>query len=276
MITYIPKNTIVYNENDYVDIFRYFVLDVLEIFKLKSQNENIDHLYLKHYDHNSQKDHWRVFVLSFFINNIYVSNKKDITNNYLLSHIPKKMLLYLPCPLKSNINIIPESINDKELLTSCIEFINYKILFLPTTYGGIKFINRKHNRTVYDYESKELLEHHLIKHDVECRYFEDMIPFRQIEFCRNASVLISPHGAGLTNLIFTHPDCIICEIHLKNQPETNYSKLCKTLNKKYIRFDVEDIVPNVKHPNYLILHKRLLRIVHAHLHQNVDHLHINI
>lgn len=272
MITYIPKNTIVYNENDDVDIFRYFVLDVLEIFKLKLQNENIDHLYLKHYDPNSQKDHWRVFVLSFLIDNIHVPNKTDISNNYLLSYLPKKMLFYLPYPLKSNIHIIPESINDKALLTSCIENINYKIMFLPTTYGGIKFINRKHNRTVYDYESKELLENYLIKHDVECGYFEDMTSLRQIEFCRNASVIIAPHGAGLTNLIFTHPDCIICEIHLKNQPETNYSKLCKTLNKRYIRFDVEDIIPNEKHPNYLVLHKRLLRIVREHLHQNVYHL----
>lgn len=272
MMTYIHKNSIVYNENDNVNIFRYFVLDVLEIFKLKSENENIDHLYIKQYDPNSQKDHWCVFVLSFLIDNIYVPNQIDISDNYLLSYLPKKLLLYFPYPLKSNINIIPEYIKDKDLITSCIEFINYKILFMPTTYGGIKFVNRKHNRTVYDYESKELLENHLIKHDIECGFFEDMIPFRQIEFCRNASVLISPHGAGLTNLIFTHPNCIICEIHLKNQPETNYSKLCKTLNKKYIRFDVEDIVPNEKHPNYLILHKRLLRIVHEHLRKNVYHL----
>lgn len=271
MITYIPRNTIVYNENNNDDIFRYFVMDVLEIFKLKLQNENIDHMYLKHYDPYSQKDQWRVFVLSFLIDNIHVPNKTDITNNYLLSYLPKKMLFYLPYPLKSNTISIPESIKDKELLTSCIESINYKIISIPTTYGGIKFINRKHNRTVYDYESKELLENHLIKHDVECGYFEDMAPLNQIEFCRNASVIIAPHGAGLTNLIFTHPNCIICEIHLKNQPETNYSKLCKTLNKRYIRFDVEDITTNEKHPNYLILHKRLLRIVHEHLRQNVYH-----
>lgn len=265
MSQYFPKNTIFYNDNKDENIYRFFILDILELFKLIQSNVLLDHMYLNHYNPNSQVDHWRVFLLSFFVNNLYISTKTDKGTNYLISYIPKKVLFFFPCFFKINLEQAVDNLQNKQIIISCIEFLNYKMVSPPSTHGGFKFFNRKHNRTVYDFETKQLIEKHLSYHNMECVYIEDLSPYYQIEFCRNASVLIAPHGAGLTNLIFTSPNCLICEIHIKDQPETDYCKLCKILNKKYVRYDVDDIVPHEIHPNYLVLHKRLLRIIQENL-----------
>lgn len=266
MPIYIPRNTLFFNNNVNADnIYEYFVCDILEIFKIMSSNVCVDHVYLKHYDSLSKAQHWRVVVMALFVKNIYVPNHVDVTENPIISHISKNTMLFFPYCFKFPSQKI--QLTDSNLLVSSIDYINYMIHTPSSTHGQIKFINRRHDRTVYDYELKEPIENLLKTHGFECAYFEDMTPYEQIEFCRNARVMVSPHGAGLTNLIFTHSNCIVCEIQRKDEPESKYANLCRMLNRRYIRYDVDDVLPNAheKHLNYLVLHLKLIKFVKNHL-----------
>lgn len=98
-----------------------------------------------------------------------------------------------------------------------IKFIDKlkSLMNIKCELNHVKFINRKYTRQVYDSITYEPIEKELIKYGIQCAYFEDLRPRDQIDFVKDARILISPHGAGLTNMIFTHTDCIICEINLR-------------------------------------------------------------
>ena len=58
---------------------------------------------------------------------------------------------------------------------------------------------------------------------------------RQISLFRNAKVIIGPHGAAFTNLLFCRPKTQIIEIKPKNRPN-NYKIISKINNLKYKQF----------------------------------------
>jgi hypothetical protein len=265
MSQYFSKNTIFYNNNNESTIYNFFIMDILEVFKSTQNNCRIDHMYMNYYCPYSHVDQWRIFILSFFVSNLYISSKIDRRNDHLVSYLPKRVLLFTPSTFKIDIEKAIENSKNKTLVNECIDFLNYKMLSPPSTDGGFKFIDCSHNLTVYDAETTQPIEKTLSRHNVEFVYIDKLNPFYQIQSCRNASVLIAPHGDSLTNLIFTSSNCLICEIHIKDQPETKYSKLCKILDKKYVRYDVDDIMYIDTHLHYLVLHKRLLRIIKQHL-----------
>lgn len=266
---HLSKNTIYYNDHKHESILRVFIEEILELCKLIESNVSIDHMYLNHYDPQSSIDNWRVFVLSFFVHTLYVSRKTEIHNNYLLSYLSKESMLKFPCKFKVDVQNTVDNINDKTLLNSCMDFLNYKMLSPPSTDGGLKMINvrRGDSRAIHDYETNQPIDNHLSYYNVRCAYMENMTPYAQIDFCRNASVLIAPHGDHLTNLIFTARNCLICEICKKDQPETEYSKLCYALNKRYLRYDADDINTAASDSPYVytVLHKRLLRLINNEL-----------
>ena len=42
--------------------------------------------------------------------------------------------------------------------------------------------------------------------------FEDYSPLDQIALMANAEIMVSPHGAGFTNMLFAHPDALVIEL----------------------------------------------------------------
>lgn len=56
-----------------------------------------------------------------------------------------------------------------------------------------------------------------------------------IELMSNAEVVVSPHGAGLTNIVFCRPQTIIIELYSVHYT-TQYRMICESSNLEYIPF----------------------------------------
>jgi hypothetical protein len=60
------------------------------------------------------------------------------------------------------------------------------------------------------------------------------LPFEeQVRLFRNAELVVAPHGAGLTNLIFSKPGTPVVEIHAKGYERRHYWDLCEELGHEY-------------------------------------------
>lgn len=60
---------------------------------------------------------------------------------------------------------------------------------------------------------------------------ETLSPEQQIQLVRSASLIIAPHGAALTNLLFASSRCRVVE--LLPEPRAHYATLCQALNLPY-------------------------------------------
>lgn len=74
----------------------------------------------------------------------------------------------------------------------------------------------------------------LKKYNFEILHFEDLAWTEQISICNNASILISIHGAGLTNMLFMPKGSTILELRKKGDAGNNcYFSLASALNFNY-------------------------------------------
>lgn len=91
-------------------------------------------------------------------------------------------------------------------------------------------------------------------------YLEDMSYANQIVAFRNATLIIAPHGGGLTNMIFCRPGTGVIEFHLHNTP-IMYWHLSATQRLRYLAYLPEAHDPNTL--NYVIEPDALIAAVEA-------------
>ena len=67
--------------------------------------------------------------------------------------------------------------------------------------------------------------------------------FEQIYLFNNAEVIISPHGAALTNIIFSEPNLKLFELIPDNHGSVKCERISKFLNFEYTRIVLDKIMP---------------------------------
>lgn len=88
-------------------------------------------------------------------------------------------------------------------------------------YISRKFARRRH--LVNEAEWMPRLE----REGFENVYLENLTIPEQIQLFQETSHIVAPHGAGLTNIVFTHPSTRILEIRpVRNSGQFCYEKLC--------------------------------------------------
>ena len=102
-----------------------------------------------------------------------------------------------------------------------------------TTEKNKIYISRK-----YAPKRKLLNEEKLIeilkKYNFKVYYFEKLSFTKQLEIAANSSVIMSIHGAGLTNMMFMQPGTKVIELRLENDKINNcYFSLASALNIDY-------------------------------------------
>ena len=194
---------------------------------------------------------WVLFVLSGFVKQLYVSENDSIYRNSSKVKVMKKeafdRILDKRC-IRSEWKIVfdkPIDLRKKESSMNHSSIIN-KLktnLGIHTSATKVKYIFRKKSRSILDYLTKEPIENILVRYGIECASFDDMSIEDQIDFAKDAKVLIIGHGAACTNMIFTDDKCTIVELTLDKVWYAeywlhDYENLAKYLHKEYLRFPV--------------------------------------
>lgn len=86
----------------------------------------------------------------------------------------------------------------------------------------------KTRRVLNEQELLALLE----KHGFDVVRAEELTYQQQVQLFYEAEVVVAPHGAGLTNLLFSE-HCQVLEFHPANLIKTHYFLLCKALSFRY-------------------------------------------
>ena len=213
------KNHILYiNTNSDKNIFHTYMMEILEIQRLHDNNISIEHMLLTDFNPKDLSDNWRVYILQYLVKNIYVNYHK--IDHDIVKNAPREITLYTPKMLEIHFKwyecwkpIQPNHIPNPNII-EFFERLKSK-MNVTCSLNHIKFVNRKSCRKVYDLNTNVPFENILSLYGIQCTYFEDLSAKEQIDFVKDSKILIAVHGAGLTNMLFTHPDCIIVEISLR-------------------------------------------------------------
>ncbi|MBM5781885.1 MAG: glycosyltransferase family 61 protein [Pelagibacterales bacterium] len=202
--------------------------------------------------------HWHIFALS----KLLILQEKNFTDNSLLV-LPKKYKKYkfvLPTlekmgisrekivflPRKSNIKVKelalietsqqnPIAFNKlREVLTRNIKKTNFD-------FGEKIYISRQ-NQVLRFVENEEELTEILEKYGFKKVVIDNFSYDEQIAISAKAKYLISPHEAGLTNILFMKENSYLLEMATKphdNKLLTDYYKLSSILNINYLYQECE-------------------------------------
>lgn len=96
------------------------------------------------------------------------------------------------------------------------------------------YLSRKNAARSFDNEAD--LEKIMQKSEFEILQLERISIREQMLIFKKANVIVSPHGAGLSNLIWCKPGIKVVEIFSSKQVNDCYARLCSTIGLSYIPF----------------------------------------
>jgi hypothetical protein len=184
------------NDNNIFHVFAYDIIKYFAKYNTAIINSN-------DIDIESPVQKWRFFVMKKLYKNVFYSDNNTIRNNITHSGFNNGVFIeYNPCPHMCEI---------------------YKIISPPDIKQSEKFIlfNQRNidDRYLYDYDTKLKLEDFLLSHKfkipIKVCNFNNIEPEEQYQLCNNCTILISAHGAGCTNIIFTQKDTPLIEINFR-------------------------------------------------------------
>ena len=147
--------------------------------------------------------------------------------------IPSSDNLYL----EASILMVPSLVNNASgnMPDWACEYLRQK--FLPEIKTHDKLFERiyisRQKANKRKIINEEIIFNFLSKCGFRKVFLEDIEFKRQIEIFQSAKIIIAPHGAGLTNLVFCQPKTIVIEIFFPKYINTCYFALSNQINLDY-------------------------------------------
>jgi hypothetical protein len=147
---------------------------------------------------------------------------------------------------------------------------HFKQKFTGTLSFSRLYISRnkaQHRKVLNEQLIAPLLE----RYNYKIVYFEDHTVAQQVELCYNASVIVSIHGANLTNTIFMQPGGYVGELRKKGDLDNNYFyELADSVGCGYFSLDCDfdDPIPGQNYFNLIPEageFERMLQLIEAAL-----------
>lgn len=166
-------------------------------------------------------------AFGFNQNNIKIIPKK--------SHLRVKNLAFIPC-----INIASTGyynfLKPKEvskILTS------HYLEKLKTNFGERIYISRSNPKknTARKISNEQELTAMLSNHGFKTVYMENFSFLEQISIMNFAKYIIAPHGAGITNTMFSKPECYLLEMVNIDWQKTCFAEIAERIAINYYRID---------------------------------------
>tara|TARA_B100001093_G_scaffold502264_1_gene555005 strand:+ start:100 stop:1194 length:1095 start_codon:yes stop_codon:yes gene_type:complete len=211
--------------------FLFDIVTKLKIYEERFSLSDIDYFYVPGI--NS----WQKQILSLF----KIDEKKLIDSNKY-RHIKAREIIAIDHPWYKSGYIQKEI---KKLPEWSIFFLREKFLDLRKKFQTSKkiFIDRtdslyKHCKLINNQEVIEFLE----KKGFKSYQTSKLDFYEQIYLFENAEIIISPHGAALTNIIFSKPGMRLFELIPKNHGSVKCERISSFLKFNYTRVDLDPLV----------------------------------
>ena len=167
--------------------------------------------------------------------------EEKIVNSQKYRHIKSDLIFGLDHPWYTKGFVHNEFRSAPEWIIHSLrdKFLNYSKKF---DCSEKIFIDR--SDSIYDHcklKNNSEVTSYLIKEGFETYQLSKLDFFQQIYLFNNAKVIIGPHGAGFSNIIFSNPGTKILEILPKMHPTNIYEKVSNTLNLDYKKIHAETI-----------------------------------
>ena len=212
--------------------FLFDIITKLKIFQLNSSLNEIDYFYVP------GVSAWQKKILSLF-----EINENRLIDSNKFRHIKGSEIIAIDHPWYKKGFVQQEIINLPEW---SIFFLREKFLKFKKKFDASKkiFIDRSdslynrckliNNREVIDFLSTKGFKSYQVS---RLDFFE------QIYLFENADIIISPHGAALTNIIFSKPSLKLFELIPNNHGSVKCERISKFLNFEYNKITLDPLNP---------------------------------
>ena len=188
----------------------------------------------------------RVFIARRVFGNIKVlvstRRSRHIDEMLALIGVTKDQILYSDCPVRVKKGVLIPRWSDcgENLKEDVCEFRDYLVSGLPDARNGATklYISRAKSRRSLPDEHE--IERVLADRGFSVVYFEDMSFVEQLRAVRSDDIIVSPHGAGLSNLIVAKPNTKVIEIMTQGWANSCYGHLASSLGLDYTCIDAGD------------------------------------
>lgn len=239
----IPETFFLYiSKKRYKGLYRYALIKKFRENKIKPAHtvSTLHHIWSSGYHH---------WVTECLLKALYLDTEKD--HIYLPENYPaycKESLIYLgfknihDLPVGTgikakNARLVPNPISGLEAPND-LKLIRDKFKVNSTSLGKKKIFISRSSAGLRKISNEEELIPILKQKGYEIISSEKLNFLEQIELYKNTQVIISNHGAGLTNCLFMPKGSIVFEIYREMENEKDYMNLCyyrmaKSLNHEY-------------------------------------------
>jgi capsular polysaccharide biosynthesis protein len=151
------------------------------------------------------------------------------------SRLRVKNLAFIPC-----INITTAGYYDflkfSEIAQTLVSYYQDKF---KTNFGERIYISRSdpQKNTVRKISNEDDLTSMLVKYGFKTLYMENFSFLEQMSIMHNAKFIVAPHGAGITNAMFSKKDSHLFELVNKKWGKTCFAEMCERMAINYHRFD---------------------------------------
>lgn len=167
---------------------------------------------------------------------------KYIDEMLALIGVVKDQIIYSDCPVRVEKGVLIPRWSDcgENLKEDVCEFRDYLVSRLPDGCNGAAklYISRAKSRRSLPGEHE--IEKVLADKGFKVAYFEEMSFVEQLKAVRSANIIVSPHGAGLSNIIVAKPGTKVVEIMTQGWANSCYGHLASSLGLDYACIDADD------------------------------------
>lgn len=199
----------------YKNVYFHWIYDILPQLKTLESNSN-SKIIMSPFTNNFQRDSLQLFC--------------NIENVYAENHTYNIDKLFLP--FQTTRLLMPKNF--------VFDFLNQNMKFTNSDVKNKIYItrDRKFKRSILN--EKELIQ--ILQSRGYLIYsLEDISFSNQVDIFKNASVIISAHGSGLTNIVFCDPGTSILEIYGPGCGERCFARISNHAMLKYSAFEVNNI-----------------------------------
>ena len=207
----------------------HFLFDVVTKLKLCSQIiplDKIDFFYVP------GKLHWQIKIL-----NLFGIHEKKLIDSHIYRHVKAKNIIAVDHPWYQKGNVQDEIVN---LPTWSILWLREKFLKYSKKFQCANkiFIDRSDSKFNHCklVNNDEVMEY-LLSQGYKSYKVGELDFFEQIYLFSSAKIIIGPHGAAFTNIIFSKSGTNIVEIIPEDHPSKKCERISKILNLKYKRMN---------------------------------------